>query len=302
MRRRPFRLLPGPSTRPSQDIHRISTAVTRERVSAPCSGRSPLHRASAQRAAPAPSTRDREPSQARLFPEPGSSVRTRAHRADMSTPLAGLPPRIPFGDHARSTGFVGETAAPERALARASTEGRGAGRTGGPLAASLGSTAGLASAGLYVLGELSRAAELARASGHRARNALPERVRPAIEPVPPSTRVRSRHASRAAVEWLRSRGASRARAERSPRASQPAALSLSRRSHALSRPNPTAGWDPIGSAERRSRQLSDAVSRCTLSNSRAALVSALRSPTGVRSTNDAFTSGLVRRRAPSYGH
>lgn len=277
---------PPSSTGFAQDIHRLSTLRDRERMNSPL----PTHN---RHRAPTQAFPNFPPSPPHLFQELGSGVRTRAPQLDMTSPLAASNPCVAVGDPAlgasfavpaRGASLVNEDPFPERT--RPACTGTGAGWTAS------GASLRVSNGGLLANGLIPRELESARALGHRARNALPEVVRPVPDPIPPSTRVRSPRASRT---W----------AEASPRASGMPALLSSRTAEAPRSSDAVVSFFPRPSAgaltETRSAH-SDSMSRAAISNSETAMVSARRSPTGPRSAIEVTSSGLVRRRAPNACH
>lgn len=160
------------STSNSQAFHNSLTAPRRERMNQVT--RSTL--CSSVRADRVEEWAAFETTRGRPFQDGAARVRTRALRSAMSVPLAAQSSHAPHSVPADEA--IASTDDPfPNCGARESTR---VGMSGG-------FTTGARNA---------RQAEAKLALAHRARNALPQVVRPELEPLPPSTRVRSLRASR----------------------------------------------------------------------------------------------------------
>jgi hypothetical protein len=160
------------STSNSQAFHNSLTAPRRERMNRVT--RSTL--GSGVRADRAEESAAFETTRGRPFQDDASRVRTRALRSAMSVPLAAQSSHAPHSVSA------------DEAIASADDPF--------PNCGARESTRVEMSRGFATGARNARQAEAKLARAHRARNALPQVVRPELEPLPPSTRVRSLRASR----------------------------------------------------------------------------------------------------------
>jgi len=175
------------STSNSQAFHNSRSARRRERMNRV--SRSTLD--GGVRTNSAEASASFESTRRRPFQDDGSRVRTRALRSAMSVPLAAQSSHAPHSVPADEASTSTDDPFPNCGA-------RGSSRIEPRM-----------SGGFAPGAHSARRARAKLALAHRARNALPQVVRPELEPLPPSTRVRSLRASRTRGTRVHSRAASR---------------------------------------------------------------------------------------------